>query len=226
MMNKFLIGAAALAMAGGALAQGMQPPTVQSPRMDMPSQSQSIKDRVQTRAEVIAKVQKHFAMMDSNHDGAIVGDEMLAMGGKQKGARMGQHGDEMAMRVGPMGNPNAIFDRLDTNRDGMISRDEFAKGREMRIERKVVNNGGEGGEHDGMMQMHGMGGSGMAKGMGNHMLKMADANRDGRITLPEMTAAALQRFDRTDTNRDGVVTKEERKAMHQQMMQAHGRNVG
>ena len=219
MMNMFLIGAATVAITGGAFAQGMQPPTVQTSRMDMPSQSQSIKDRVQTRAEVVAKVQKHFAMMDSNHDGAIVGDEMQAMGGKHRGGRMVHDDGDMAMHDGPMGNPGAMFDRLDANHDGSISRDEFAHGREMRIERKVVISGGPGGEGSAdhkMMNMH---------KMGNHMLKMADANHDGRITLPEMTAAALQRFDRTDTNHDGVVTKEERQAMHRQMMQEHGGNA-
>ncbi len=220
MMNKFLIGAAALAIAGGAFAQGMQPPAVQTSRLDMPSPSDSMDSRVQTRAEVVAKVQKHFAMMDSNHDGAIVADEMQAMGSKQHGDRMGRDGNEMAMHDGPMGNPGAMFDRLDTNHDGSISRDEFAQGREMRIERKVVINdgpGGEGSENHKMMNMH---------KMGKHMFKMADANHDGRITLPEMTAAALQRFDRTDTNHDGIVTKEERQAMHQQMMQEHGHDAG
>ena len=32
----------------------------------------------------------------------------------------------------PTGDPNAAFDRLDTNKDGSISRDEFAKGHEQR----------------------------------------------------------------------------------------------
>lgn len=203
MMNKFVISAAALAFSLPALAQ-VGP----------------MADHNQTRAEAVAKVQKHFAMMDTNRDGAIAADEMSAMGGKHHGARMGHDGDEMAMHDGPMANPGAMFDRLDANHDGSISRDEFAKGREMRIERKVVINGapsGEGGGNRNMMHAH---------QMGNHMLKMADSNKDGRITLPEMTAAALQRFDRTDTNRDGTVTREERKAMHQQMMQQRGRNAG
>ncbi len=201
MMNKFLIGAAALAFALPALAQ-VGP----------------MADHNQTRAEAVAKVQKHFAMMDSNRDGAIAAEEMQAMRGKHHSGRMG-HGGNMARHDGPMANPGAMFDRLDANHDGSISRDEFAKGREMRIERKVAINGAPGGDHAGM-KMHGM------RGMGGHMLKMADANKDGRITLPEMTTAALQRFDRTDTNRDGTVTKEERKAMHQQMMQQRGRNAG
>ena len=203
-MNRFLIGAAALGVALPAMAQ-VAP----------------MADHNQTRAEVVAKVQKHFAKMDINRDGAIVADEMQSMRGQHMGQHMGKHGGDMAMRDGPMGNPNAMFDRLDGNRDGMISRDEFAKGREMRIERKVVINGAPAAEGSGdrkMMKMHNM--------SGGRMLKMADANKDGRITLPEMTASALQRFDRTDTNRDGIVTQEERKAMHQQRQQERARNIG
>jgi len=37
------------------------------------------------------------------------------------------------MREGPMADPKAAFDRLDANKDGMISRDEFARGRELRM---------------------------------------------------------------------------------------------
>lgn len=213
MMNKFLIGAAALAVAVPALAQVMP-----------------MADHAQTRAAVVAKVQKHFATIDTNRDGFIAGDEMQAMGGKQHGNRMGDgghgmamhDGDEMAMHDGPMGNPGAMFDRLDANHDGSISRDEFARGHQMRIERKVVmndgagGNGGTGGDHQDMMHAH---------QMGNHMLKKADSNNDGRISLSEMTAVALQRFDRTDTNHDGVITGDERQAMHQQT-QRLGRNPG
>ena len=214
MMNKFLIGAAALAVAVPALAQVMP-----------------MADHSQTRAEVVAKVQQHFAMIDTNRDGFIAGDEMQAMGGKQHGNRMGDgghgmamhDGDEMAMHDGPMGNPGAMFDRLDANHDGSISRDEFARGHKMRIERKVVmndgagGNGGTGGDRQNMMHAH---------QMGSHMLKKADSNNDGRISLSEMTAVALQRFDRADTNHDGVITGDERQSMHQQMKQHLGRSPG
>ena len=222
MMNKFLIGAATLAIAGGAFAQGMQSPTVQTSQNIMAPHDMG--GRVQTRAEVLAKTQKHFAMMDANHDGFVAAEEMQSMGGHQMGKHMGHRGD-MAMNDGPMGNPNAMFDRLDTNHDGAISRDEFAKGRQMRIERKVVINGGpeqDGEEHG---DMHGQGGMHGGGGMGAHMLKMADANNDGRISLQELTAASLQRFDRADANHDGQVTPEERRAMHEQMKLQRGRTL-
>ena len=198
-MNKFLIGAAALGVALPALAQ-VAPAA----------------DRMQTRDQVVAKVRDHFAKLDTNRDGAIASDELQAMRGQHLAMRRKHDGDgdRMAMREGPMGNPNAAFDRLDANRDGMISRDEFAQGRAMHGERKMAMNEApraNGREH---------------RAKGGHLVKMADADKDGRITLPEMTAAALQHFDRIDTNRDGRITPDERKAMHQQMMEAHSRNAG
>jgi hypothetical protein len=49
------------------------------------------------------------------------------------------------------------------------------------------------------------------------MFEMADANRDGRVTLQEATNAALRHFDTADVNRDGRLTPEERMQMHQRM---------
>ena len=41
---------------------------------------------------------------------------------------------------------------------------------------------------------------------------MADANKDGKLTRAEVTAAADQAFAKMDLNKDGKVTKEEREA--------------
>jgi hypothetical protein len=37
-----------------------------------------------------------------------------------------------------------------------------------------------------------------------------DANRDGRVTLAELSAEPLANFDRIDTNHDGILSPEER----------------
>jgi Ca2+-binding EF-hand superfamily protein len=57
----------------------------------------------------------------------------------------------------------------------------------------------------------------MGGGFGGHMFEMADANRDGRVSLQEAQAAALQHFDMVDTNRDGRISPEERMQMRQRM---------
>ena len=156
-MKMILLGAVALAAAVPAIAQ-MQPATP-APRAMPPMAPMA--EQSQTRDQVVAKVREHFAKMDTNRDGFVGTDEMQAMRGrhKQKMGKMGgHHGDRMAQGQGAgVGrDPAKAFDRIDTNRDGMISRDEFAKGREMRIERKMVMKGTPGapgmdGEHGGMM---------------------------------------------------------------------------
>ena len=131
------------------------------------------------------------------------------------------HGGPGAMKMGgAMRDPAAAFDRLDANKDGMISRDEFAKGHEVRIEKRIVMHGGDADAKPGAMRemrMHRMGG-GMG---GGHMIAMADTDKDGRITLAEAEAMALQHFDKMDANRDGQVTPEERRAGRPMMMKMH-----
>jgi Ca2+-binding EF-hand superfamily protein len=95
----------------------------------------------------------------------------------------------------------AMFDKIDTNKDGQVSREEFS------AKRPDGERRGDG--------RHRMGHRGGGKGWGGHgggMMRMADANKDNAISQAEFTAAAQQRFDRTDANKDGQVTKEERQA--------------
>jgi Ca2+-binding EF-hand superfamily protein len=50
---------------------------------------------------------------------------------------------------------------------------------------------------------------------------MADANKDGRVSLQEAQDAALRRFDTADSNRDGRISREEMMQRHQQMRAEH-----
>ena len=201
-MNKLLLAAAALLVAAPVLAQTM--PTGQPERRGQGmGQGMGMKDKVQTRAEVIARTQRAFAMLDTNHDGVLDQAELAAAGRNWDGAAgrsPNSNAGVNAARPMPM-DRNAMFDMFDTNPDGNISRDEFA--------RAPMNHGmGDGkmggGDHGGM---GGMDGGGMAR-----MWSMADANHDGRVTLKEATDMALMRFDRMDANHDGQVTPEERGA--------------
>ena len=94
---------------------------------------------------------------------------------------------------------------LDTNKDGSISREEFAAA-----------------HPDGHRGAPGQGGP-EGKGRGEHgrmammMVHMADANKDGAVTKEEFIASHLAMFDKADTNKDGKVTPEERQAAHAQM---------
>jgi hypothetical protein len=136
-----------------------------------------------TRVQAQTKADEMFAKMDANNDGAITQADREAR--------------RQAMRT-------KMFDALDTDKNGQISRNEFMAKHDMKK--------GQMGKHDrgdkrGKWGKHDRGG----------MQGMADTNKDGSISKAEFTAAALARFDKNDANKDGTVTAEERKAAREAM---------
>lgn len=206
MSLKLLMGGLfAAAATTAALAQPAPPP---------PAQGWNKGPRAaETRAQVIQHTQALFQRLDRNRDGALTQDELADIGDHGPGAP----GTPPPHAMGAAANGgDHMFEMMDLNHDGVITRDEFNQAHARM---------GVGHHMDGQAGMagHGMGGGGMAGGMagghgGGHqdgamrgrMLMMADTNHDGRITLQELTAAALARFDRMDVNHDGTVTPEER----------------
>lgn len=230
-MTKILLGGAAaaalVAIAPSALAQV--------------APAQPGAGKVQTRAEVAARVQAHFARLDSNRDGAITQAEVQALHAK-RAERMAKRAERALRR-----DPGQRFARLDANQDGQVTRAEFDARIAARMQRgsaagKAPANRASAGERlfarldtnrDGAisraefdlraragaqrMERRAQRMAGRSGGrFGGRMFAMADANRDQRVTLEEATAAALQRFDRADLDRDGTVTREERRQLRQQ----------
>jgi len=210
-MKSYLIAAAAMLAGTAALAQTVpQAAPVPAPR--------PMADHVMTRAETVQMVRDHFARFDADRDGAISTAEITAHRDQRMAMRAAPGAQPHVMvHEGPMSDPGAAFDRLDANKDGMISRDEFSKAREQRIEKRIVRREKikDAREHGklGAMRMHRMGGMGGAR-----MIVMADTNKDGRITLAEAEAMALQHFDRMDANHDGSVTPDERGKGHRMII--------
>lgn len=209
-MNKYLLGGAAAVATvaiAPAIAQTAQPAPV--------IQRAAVAAKAHTRAEVGTHVQSMFTKLDTNRDGYVTKAEAQAARG---------HGAErivkrMKRRAGAgspeqrLANRGAMFDQLDTNRDGSISRSEFEAAPALH-ERSVIVRNHDGGGAPGAMRMRGMR---MGMGLRGHMFDMADANRDGRVTLQEATAAAYRHFDMADVNRDGRITPDERIQMRQRM---------
>lgn len=188
-------------------------------------------DRVMTRDEVVAHVKKLFERLDTNHDGYVTREEANAMfrgmgelhehmeGMRQHMDGMRDHMEKMRFNVqydgAPAhGDPGAMFDKLDTNHDGVISREEFMNGRaQMREKRVIVMRSPDGAAPmPPMPPMREMRMHAMAPGMGfaGRLFDMADANHDGRVSLQEAETAALAHFDKADLNHDGRITPDER----------------
>ena len=218
-MRRYLVITAALLAGSAALAQ-TPPPAPVAPPAPPALMAHPMQDRVMTRDEVVAMVREHFGKMDADKNGSITEQEVME--GHMKMAEQmklkhpgGAWQGENAMRMHDA-DPNAAFDRLDANKDGSISREEFAKAREERIERRIVmreevKEGDKSSKDDKQihrqaMRMHGPG------GFGGRMIVMADTNSDGQITLAEAEALALQHFDQMDANHDGQITPEERRS--------------
>lgn len=169
---------------------------------------------VQTRAEVGAQVQTLFARLDVNRDGFVTRDE--ARGGRaalrpDRADRRNRRADVRGPERGSQGRM-ATFDRLDTDRNGVLSRDEFARGSEFRADRRSARLEGKGELRGGRGAMN----------LAGRMFDLADANRDGRVSIQEATAAAYQRFDTADLNRDGQLTREERRQSRQRLRAPRG----
>ena len=214
-MNKYLLGgaaAAAIVAIAPAIAQTAQPapaPIIQRIH---------VAPKAHTRAEVGTHARTMFERLDTNRDGFVTKAEAQA-------AR-GDHADQIMKRIqrrlgsegaGRAPNRGARFDRLDTNRDGSISRSEFEAAPARQNRRVVIHTDrGIAGAPGAMRAMRGMR-MGMGMGLRGRMFDMADANRDGRVTLQEATAAAYRHFDTADVNRDGQITPDERMQMRQRM---------
>ena len=222
-MKKVLIGTAAALVAGTAavaqvapppgVSQGTAPVTIPQPAPRAPQMRMHMRmsDKVVARDEAVAHVRRMFDHLDTNRDGFVTREEMVSM--HQRMMSMHEGGEKrMAGRRMKPHDRAAAFDRLDTNRDGMISRQEFLAATPRIEEHRVMV------MHDGSPGRGGMKGMGMHRaGFGGHLFAMADANRDGRVSLQEATSAALQHFDRADLNHDGKLTPDERRQAHQLM---------
>lgn len=87
-------------------------------------------------------------------------------------------------------NATERFERLDTNDDGFLSRDEVESAGEGRFAQAA-----------------------------DRLFDRQDTNQDGMVSLEEALAHSEARFDEADADGDGILTEEERAAARQEMRQ-------
>lgn len=200
-MKTLLLSAAAVAAVAAALPALAQTPTpAPAPAPQAAPHMRVMMMQPMTRDAMVQKVQQHFAKLDANRDGFVTKAEADA-------AKEGRR-ERIEQRVEKR--REGMFERLDTNNDGSISRSEFDSAHQAMA-------GGMGQRRHVRLRM-------MHAGMGGKIFETADADKDGRVSIQEATAAAAAHFDKADTNHDGTLTPDEMRAGHRMMRGTPGQS--
>jgi Ca2+-binding protein (EF-Hand superfamily) len=181
---------------------------------------------------LLAQEDDLFAKLDANKDGVVTADEVQgdAKGLFERALRRGdKDGDKkltkeefaaaqkesdaprqpLAQGGGPgrpgggQFNPREIFARLDTNKDGKISKDEAQGPFKENFDRFDANKDGFIGEDE----IGRLGGGGQFNP--REIFARQDANKDGKVSKDEAQGFLKEGFDRLDANSDGAISEEE-----------------
>ena len=162
-----LAASAAVAQAPRPAALAPARPVAQSPvRSPAQSNAQPI-----TRASFIATMDAEYRKLDANNDGVATRVEIEA-------------NQQRILATGAATRAQALFVRIDTDRNGQLSPAEFIRasvGQPQKVDVTTV--------------------------MGR-----LDPNRDGKVTLIEYRTLTLTNFDRLDVDKDGIASVTEQRA--------------
>ncbi|MBO9668920.1 MAG: EF-hand domain-containing protein [Sphingobium sp.] len=179
-----LLAAGLLSLSAGAMAQPPAPPP------GAPDAGPRMK-APETRAELKTQLEARFDRMDANHDGKIDEKDREA----RRAARIAEH-----------------FAEIDTDKNGSISKAEFAAAEEHRGPPRFGQMEGPGRamlfsrrSREGVMMMRGR--LPFAPPPGGFARKPGDA-----LTKSDFVNQGLARFDKVDTDHDGKISAAERDA--------------
>ena len=164
------------------------------------------KDGVIDQTEFQTTRDKWFVDLDTNKDGFVTADELKAFGDKMHAEWAKKHADQADSDNKHGDFTQHILERVDTDKDGKISKAEFdAEGAKM-FAKLDENSDGKIAENE-MPQRH------WAR-FGGKMFDSIDADKDGKVTKAEFEAAGAKMFQRMDKNGDGVIEKDEMQKPH------------
>jgi Ca2+-binding EF-hand superfamily protein len=172
------------------------------------------KDGVLTKDELPPGLARNFDRYDRNGDGKLDAREVAQM--LETAKRFA--GDKPAPRPGGDGPPAErrvadVFERMDTNKDGKISKEEAKNVIAQNFDRIDANKDGfiDKGELRRFVARNMAAGGGPGRGgSGGPDFDAMDRNADGRLTREELKGTQFaDRFDEIDTNKDGKIDKKE-----------------
>jgi len=157
------------------------------------------------QAEFQASRDKWFQEFDTNKDGFITADELKAFGDKMHAEWQQKHADVNGAPPAPDASrgdrmTQHILARVDTDKDGKISKAEFDTESQAMFKRMDKNSDGKIAADE--VPAHHWGDKGP-------MFGQMDTDKDGKVTKAEFTAAGDKMFQKLDANGDGVITKDE-----------------
>lgn len=179
------------------------------------------KDGKVTLDEFKAGASAAFKAFDADGDGAVTKSEIearhTAFKDARKTLRKADDADKAAAREalrtsGPFMLPGTgrMFDRTDTDKSGTLSEAEVLAAAEKIFERHDSNKDGAIDQADARKGKDWKGRKG--KDRAHHagrMLKRADTDGDGKVSLVEFTQGAEKMFKRLDANGDGFISADE-----------------
>ncbi len=157
MTHRLFLTAFLTTVAGTATAQNASAPA-----------SQSI-----TRTIYMQKLDESFVAVDANKDGFMDRAEIESAEVRGMTAR----------KAALLKRQEGVFQKLDVNKDGSLSMQEFSA--------PVAS-------------------AAIRKGNAAPVLGRLDTNKDGKISLAENRVPSMAQFDRADTNKDGSLSADER----------------
>ncbi len=156
-------------------------------------------DGILTADELPERMQPMFQRGDTNHDGKLSHDEVVALARSQsavQGRPAGRNGAEGMMRMDP------ILNTIDIDHDGVLSAAEIASAPGAL---KALDTNA-----DGTLQASELRIRQQTPGeRAAHILDEWDTNKDGALTKAECPDRMQQQFDAIDTNHDGKLNSEE-----------------
>ncbi len=118
-----------------------------------------------------------------------------------------------------------MLENLDTDKDGVITREEAQAARKSRLMKADANGDGALTMEELKAHREKMREERRERRM-ERRFKRLDANGDGKITGDEIDGMKMRRFDKVDANGDGKITKEEIEAHKAKWKERHGKGKG